>query len=84
MITKESLLPIGRRVHLNNESKIARVRLEGLEATHEVIGHTDDSVIFKSVNGSRVREISNLNIHYLLTNKYGGYNGEVLECRGKY
>ena len=84
MFTKERLLPIGRLVHLNNESKIARVHLEGLEATHKVIGHTDNSVIFKSVNGSRVREIGNLDIHYFIPNGYGGWSSQVLAFRREY
>ncbi|NMH68580.1 hypothetical protein HF072_07275 [Bacillus sp. RO3] len=82
MIDIRFLLPTGRSITLNNEGKIAKVWLEGQEKTHKVIEHTYDAVIFKSLNGNRVREIKKLDVNYLTPNQHGGWRSNVLHFRG--
>jgi len=81
MRTKEELLPKGRLIHLNNEGKMAKIWLEGLESTHIVEAHTSNSVVLKSLNAEKYTELNNFDCHYLTMNGYGGHNTNWLEHR---
>ncbi|MCA1025721.1 hypothetical protein LCM23_06425 [Cytobacillus kochii] len=82
MITRKSLLPYGRLIHLDNEKEIPEIWLEGFKKTHKVIGHSDSFIAVRSLNDSnKVRGLDKADIHYLLPNETSGYTSHIFECR---
>ena len=78
------LLPKGRQVSLDNSGKIAHLYLEGQKKTHVVHQVFENSVMLKSLNAEKYRELYDLDVHYLVSNDTGGYNSKVFSHRHGY